>query len=310
MKSPIIREEFAGAMLGVPGRFYAATVGGSNYKPGTFTSQKWVSETRRVKGWGKGAIIQANVCFDDNCRNGHNSFAITGEIRIPGGRDCEAAGCIHEEIAEYFPELVPLIRWHLTSADGPMHYIANAVYHASNRDHWGKLKGEPRQFETRIQFGDNPIKHKLPGKFVQFLESAASHPGKSRFDFEVLPCYHDDNGKPGKYQFGPKFTFGGFADKWHECPFDTEGAAVDFLEALQHCDPQFVKIATAWGEGKERDLDAARAAACWPDAPDSILMADKATLTAALEARAPALIAEFRQAMESAGLLWAPPAES
>lgn len=56
-------------------------------------------------------------------------FSITGSI-TKNGRDV-AGGCIHDEIARYFPELAPFIKWHLTNADGlPMHYVANTVYFA------------------------------------------------------------------------------------------------------------------------------------------------------------------------------------
>ena len=30
------------------------------------------------------------------------------------------------------PELAPYIKWHLVSSDGPLHYIANTVYHAQS----------------------------------------------------------------------------------------------------------------------------------------------------------------------------------
>ena len=35
-----------------------------------------------------------------------------------------------ESIAPVFPELVPFLRWHLCSAEAPMHYAANAVFWA------------------------------------------------------------------------------------------------------------------------------------------------------------------------------------
>jgi len=55
-------------------------------------------------------------------------FSITGEIGAGGHY---AAGCIHVEIAEAFPEFKKYIKWHLCNVnDGPMHYIANALYHA------------------------------------------------------------------------------------------------------------------------------------------------------------------------------------
>jgi hypothetical protein len=73
-------------------------------------------------------MIRATVRHDDECGNGHNTFSITGEIYIPGRRDCEACGCIHEEIAKYFPELAPFLKYHLMSTDAPLHYIANTLY--------------------------------------------------------------------------------------------------------------------------------------------------------------------------------------
>jgi hypothetical protein len=300
--SPIISAERAAPMLGVAGRFFARTVGGTNYKPGTFTSQKWISERRKIAGYGKGAEIQVKVRFDDDCRNGHNTFAITGDITAPragGRREWIAGGCCHDDIAKAFPELEPLIKWHLTSSDGPMHYIANTVYLAGDRDHWGKREGEPRAFDTALQFGKNPIKHKLSGKFAAFLLAARAHPGRTAYDFEVIQIDHDD-----RKTFGSKFTFGGYGTRWHECPFDSEEAATDFLIALQTCEPKFVQVVTAWGEGKKRELDAARRAAVWPDASDAELSVEPDELKAALAKRHPYLMANFRGDMESAGFVW------
>ncbi len=77
--------------------------------------------------------ITTNVRHDDNCHNGHNSFAITGVIdKRARGRWVEySGGCLHDSIAKHFPELAPFIKWHLTSTDGPMHYVANTTYHAT-----------------------------------------------------------------------------------------------------------------------------------------------------------------------------------
>jgi len=76
--------------------------------------------------------LVATVRYDDSCGNGHNSFAITGELR-KGSH--VSGGCIHDEIAERLPELAPFIKWHLCSSDGPMHYVANTAYHVEQ----GKL---------------------------------------------------------------------------------------------------------------------------------------------------------------------------
>lgn len=99
-------------------------------------------------GYEKGAKITAKVRYDDECGNGHNTFAITATIYDARGKDI-AGGCCHEEIAKAFPELAPFIKWHLVSSDGPTHYLANTVYHASERDHRGLLKGEFRQHTSR-----------------------------------------------------------------------------------------------------------------------------------------------------------------
>ena len=80
-----------------------------------------------VKTFGN-EVIKAMVRFDDRCGNGHNTFSITGELgRL--GKQPDTCGCIHEEISKHFPELVPYIKYHLVSTDGPMHYIANTLFH-------------------------------------------------------------------------------------------------------------------------------------------------------------------------------------
>lgn len=55
---------------------------------------------------------------------------------------------MHDLIQERVPEYSHLIKWHLVSTDGPMHYIANTLYHASDRDCWGLRKGERRQIRN------------------------------------------------------------------------------------------------------------------------------------------------------------------
>jgi hypothetical protein len=248
---------------------------------------------RPIDGYGEGAAIWATVRYDDDCHNGHNTFSITGQVRVPRMRDIAAGGCLHDEIAKAFPELAPFIKWHLCSSDGPMHYVANTVYLAGNRDFNGRAAGEPSAFSQVIQFNDNPIKHRVKDSFFKFLQD-----DRSGYDFEVIRMDHERD----RETFRPKYTFGGYAEKWYECPFDTESEALDFLKALQTCKPQFLKIPTAYSEGKVRELDAARNAAIWPDATDEDLTAPG--LKERLEARLPALLAEFRQAVESFGFTW------
>lgn len=196
-----------------------------------------------------GERVTVKIRFDDSCKNGHQTFAITGETR-------DSCGCIHDTIAEVFPELAPLIKWHGCSTDGPLHYVANTVYLAGDRDHHGLRKGEKRQI--------------ICGK-------------------TGLPSWRlvavDDTGQEIEI-----YTLGNMSAAAHEPPANTLR-----LEWRPWC---------ILGEGKPRDLDAARRAAIWPDATDEQLSAEPAELRASLEARLPALLAEFRAAMESCGFLW------
>lgn len=126
---------------GVAGRLTHRTIRPD--RPDLWFHQRWISEARPIAGYGAGATLRVEMRFDDECRNGHATFAITAEVRRPRQRDCEACGCLHDEIAAVFSELAPLIKWHLTSTDGPMHYLANTIYHAAPlQDRWGKRAGE------------------------------------------------------------------------------------------------------------------------------------------------------------------------
>jgi len=96
---------------------------------------------RQVKEWtkkinvdGKKGRLDIKLRYDDECGNGHNSFSMTGTIwsNLTGtsDRSIVTCGAIKEEISKYAPELAYLAKWHLTSSDEPMHYIANTVYWA------------------------------------------------------------------------------------------------------------------------------------------------------------------------------------
>ena len=91
-------------------------------------------------------FVMAKARHDDACENGHNTFAITAWVyssACPNSRDggvinsegkrrgLISCGCQHEIVAQLFPQLAPLVKWHLSDAEGgPMGYKANALYHA------------------------------------------------------------------------------------------------------------------------------------------------------------------------------------
>lgn len=86
-----------------------------------------------------------NYRLDDHCGNGHNTFSITMDTyrQAKNGHWVEDTfGCQHDEVKKLFPALAPFVKWHLTSTDGPMHYIANTIY-------WAKVaRGERECRET------------------------------------------------------------------------------------------------------------------------------------------------------------------
>ena len=233
----------------------------------------------------KPVLMQVFIRWDDECKNGHNTFSITGEIKTR--REVRdpfiAGGCIHDDIEKHFPELAHFIKWHSWSShEGPWGYITNTLYFARE-----DKAGIPCAWDLAVRFGDNPILHFFkPWKndFIKFLQD-----DKSGFDFEIIEIAHDRK-EGDRVEYDPKFTFSGYANYWHECPFDNEGEAERFLYALQNCNPVFEKVATGWTEGKEPDLEAARRCAAWPDATLEQLR-DKN----ALEARLPAMMQEFKK---------------
>lgn len=117
----VTTKERAGEMFGVSGRFFnVARADNGRILNQTFKATRYYSE-----GKNKYAITVC-VRFDDECKNGHETFAITADIR-ENGREY-MGGCCHDEIAKHFPELACLIQWHLMSTDGPLHYVANTLY--------------------------------------------------------------------------------------------------------------------------------------------------------------------------------------
>jgi hypothetical protein len=278
-----------------------------------FDRQRWISEWRVAKpGYGKGAIIQAEVRFDDNCKNGHNTFAVTGTVttgdRNSRGLDILAGGCLHDEVAKAFPELAHLIRWHLCDADsGPMHGVANAVYMAGDLDHWGKRAGEPTRFETVVTFGDVPMPFKLSKGLETFLAEIADYDPEGK-QAALIPLAVAYQCKPGEtYRFEPKWQFAGQPPlEWHACPFDTEEQAERFAKSVLNFKTTIEQLPVAFSEGKPRELDAARRAAVWPEATDEQLCAPRDELKAALEARIPALVEAMRADITAAGFAWTP----
>ncbi|WKV22098.1 hypothetical protein Phage2-1_00098 [Achromobacter phage 2-1] len=316
--------EFEFTLLGIKGRMTRRpyTERGKRGKI-TFMHQKFVGR-RTFREDGILKTIDVEVRFDDNCKNGHNDFAITGTIYNPRqdiktyGDRIESCGCIHEEIAKHFPEVAHLIKWHLVSTDGPMHYPGNALYHASNRDHWGLLKGEPHPGEQhqdyQIYVGNSPVPHRLGRKFMRWavarLEFMRSTPrtNPDSYDFSVVEVPYPK--KPGEDRdYKSQWTMRGFEASWGGAPFATKEEAEGWAKAFNvdrtnHEYLKITKVPTLFGEGKVRELDFARSSAIWPEATDEQLCLPKEELKALLDARLPALMVECKRDIEAAGFMW------
>lgn len=293
----------AHTLLGVPGALVRTI---SPTRPeGCWLKQIWVSTPRKVQHEGKSCNMTVEVRFDDQCKNGYNNFAITGRL-VSRSREVDMGGCVHDEIEKYIPELAPLIKWHGCSPRGPMHYLANVTYLAGNRDHNGKMKGEPWAWDDAVRFANFPISYKLDHRFAKWLKACFKfnrttqprNPAYKRFEVVAVPYV-------GTGKFSEHYSFDDYTTDWATAPFKTRQAADEFRAAMEW-DVQFVKIPTLFSEGKDRQLDLARSSAIWPEATDEQLCLPKEELTALLEARLPQLVADFRAQIKACGLAWTP----
>jgi hypothetical protein len=117
-------------------------------------------------GYGKQAIITVEAGLHKLQGNDRPYFSVTAQIAssrrwIASPRAC---GCLHDEIAKYYPKLAPIIALHLCDDTGtPMHAEANAWYWlagyyggAGERYHGGGTSYDQRTPEQCLQvFADH-----------------------------------------------------------------------------------------------------------------------------------------------------------
>jgi len=139
---------------------------------------------RKIRSLSDGSRFVLTIRYDDECGNGKNSFSmITSRERQK--RDGEwvmtSGGCAdHSEIEKYFPNLKHLVKWHLFDTSGPMHYLANTLYHAEEVE-GGQVIG----YEERLKFRGFPMTFKINKAFFQFLKERQEH--GSKWDHEIYP---------------------------------------------------------------------------------------------------------------------------
>lgn len=81
--------------------------------------------------------ITVTIRLNDECKNGHQDFAITADIYEAGKPKTDryfiSGGCCHDDIAKAFPEFIPFIKLHLCDYEGiPMYAVENGFYHLRN----------------------------------------------------------------------------------------------------------------------------------------------------------------------------------
>lgn len=106
---------------------------------------------RTAKTIGKEHII-VKITLDDDCKNGHQDFAITADIYEAGKPKTDryhiAAGCCHEEILRAFPQFKIFVDLHLCDYKGnPMHATANGLYHL--REGFNNIKPDNKEFAAK-----------------------------------------------------------------------------------------------------------------------------------------------------------------
>jgi hypothetical protein len=135
-------------------------------------------------------VLIATVRYDDRCGNGHNTFAITGELYEQYRRRGEptvrhaiskkvlwlgSCGRLHDEIAARLQELAPLIKWHSCASDEPLHYVANTVYHASTANLEAARESAIWSDATLEQLrSELALKARLPALMIEFRAAVES----------------------------------------------------------------------------------------------------------------------------------------
>lgn len=101
-------------------------------------------------GYGPQATITVHAELHYLKGNARPYFAVGAEIWArPKARDCDAGGCLHDEVLQYWPQLAPVVALHLsTDAGEPMYAEGNGWYWlagyyggAGERYHGGNSQG-------------------------------------------------------------------------------------------------------------------------------------------------------------------------
>lgn len=100
-----------------------------------------------------GNSMQIKIRLNDECKNGHQDFAITATIWEKGKPKIDKyfimGGCCHDEIIAAHPELKIFVSLHLCDYKGiPMHAVENGFYHL--REGFNDIKPESSEFKAKF----------------------------------------------------------------------------------------------------------------------------------------------------------------
>jgi len=129
----------------------------------TLTDNKTNDLRHTISTTFKGNPVIIKIRLNDECKNGHQDFSITGTTYRPfekgdrkdgdwkvfNGKNYtfDSGGCIHDTILKVKPELKIFVDLHLCDYKGiPMHAVANGFYHL--RQGFNKTKPESLEFMT------------------------------------------------------------------------------------------------------------------------------------------------------------------
>jgi len=97
--------------------------------------------------------MRIKIRLNDECKNGHQDFAITATIweigKVRNDRNMISSGCCHEKILAIRPDLQVFVNLHLCDFTGcPMYAVENGFYHLTN----GFNNTKPNEANFKAEF--------------------------------------------------------------------------------------------------------------------------------------------------------------
>jgi len=147
--------------------------------------------------------ITVKIRLDDECKNGHQDFSITGDIYEAGKPKTDryfiSGGCIHEDIIKHFPEFETFVKLHLCDYNGvPMYAVANGFYHLRNgfnntkpndagfkKQFCDYYRLTPKQF-NELNKAENKVQHAITLEKLDVLTQWKEEASAARFYLEQL----------------------------------------------------------------------------------------------------------------------------